>query len=221
MANTQESIRDFAEKIAKFCTGRGIKVLLDWLDQQKAIGLHRTEPLKGMHLPFIDIASSKKKARTSGGFSGFSGGLRQPPTKETRIKQLKTISVDLLFRAQPLSEDYKALYSAAFDAHLCCRNQDLHLMRLKQIYEEKRLSLKDIVGWRLPKSKVFEEQIHYYVDQIKSLHTTSQSHHHITLILVGELAKKKAQEAETEKAQLELDKQQKDRRNYAQVKNIF
>lgn len=222
MANAQESIRDFAEKIAKFCTGRGIKVLLEWLEQQKSGVIDRSEPMKGMHLPFIDIASSKKKSRVQGQAFGPPDSLRQPPSKDARIKQLKTISVDLLFRAKPLSNEYKALYSAAFDAHSCCRSLDLHLMRLHQIYEEKRLSLKDVVDWRLPKSGVFQENMQYYVDQIKSLHSKNQNHHHISLIIIGKQAQeKKKEEEEGQSAQVEFEKQQKDKRNYVHTKTIF
>lgn len=220
MANAQESLLDFAEKIAKFCTGRGIKVLLEWLEQQKNGIANRSEPMKGMHLPFIDIASSKKKSRVNGQTFGFPDSLRQPPSKAARIKQLKTISVDLLFRAKPLSDEYKALHTAAFEAHSCCRSLDLHLMKLHQIYEEKRLSLKDVVDWRLPKSGVFQENMQYYVDQIKSLHTKNQNHHHITLIIIGEVAKEKKEE-EGRSDQVEFEKLQKDKRNYAHTKNIF
>lgn len=220
MANAQESIQDFAEKIAKFCTGRGIKVLLEWLEQQKSRVGGRSEPMKGMHLPFIDIASSRKKARISGQIPGILS-LRPSVAKATRIKQLKTISVDLLFRVKPLSDEYKALHEAAFDAHTCCRSLDLHLLRLHQIYEEKRLSLKDVVDWRLPKSGVFEENMQYYVDQIKSLQTKNQNHHHITLIIIGKQAQDKKVEQESQSAQLELVKQQKERRNYVNTKNVF
>jgi hypothetical protein len=215
MLNESDTISEFAEKIAKFCSQRGLKVLLEWLEQQKKGIDDKRTPLKGMHLPFIDIPhKANKKTKNDPSFHSYQGLLKRPPSNGIRLKQLKTISVDLLFLAKPLSDSYKSLYQSAFDTHRCSRSQDLHLFKLKQIYEEKHLSLKDVVGWKLPKAMVIENQLKYYVDQITSFHNSTQNHHHITLILIGELAKKKAEEERGKKEQLELAEQQKKERNY-------
>ena len=65
------------------------------------------------------------------------------------------------------------------------------------------------MGWKLPKALVVEDQLQYYVNQINSFHNSNQSHHHITLILVGELAKKKTEADQETKDQLNLVQQQK------------
>jgi hypothetical protein len=133
MINESDTISRFAEKIAKFCSQRGLKVLLEWLEQQKKGSSDKRAPLKGMHLPFIDIPHTKKKARNDTSNSSYQGILKRPPSNGIRLKQLKTISVDILFLAKPLSESYKSLYQNAFDTHRCSRSQDLHLFKLKQI----------------------------------------------------------------------------------------
>jgi hypothetical protein len=215
MIDKSDTISEFAEKIAKFCSQRGIKVLLEWLQQQKKGDLDERVPLKGMHLPFIDIPHNvNKKPKNDTSINAYQGILKRPTSNGIRLKQLKTISVDLLFLAKPLSNAYKSLYQCAFDTHRCSRSQDLHLLKLKQIYEEKRLSLKDIVGWKLPKSLMIENQLKYYVDQIASFHNSSQSHHYITLILIGEVAKNKGEEIRGQKEHLDLADLEKNKRNY-------
>ena len=90
MINESDTISEFAEKIAKFCSQRGLKVLLEWLEQQKKGALDKRTPLKGMHLPFIDIPHNvTKKVKNNSSTNSYQGILKRPPSNGIRLKQLK------------------------------------------------------------------------------------------------------------------------------------
>src|SRR4051812_18675407 len=72
----------------------------------------------------------------------FTFPLKRPDPAKLRLKQMKKISLDLYYHAKPISSAYKSFYQAAFDAYRCCQQQGLHLLNLKQNYEEKCHPLK-------------------------------------------------------------------------------
>ncbi len=214
MALPNEQVEKFAEKVSKFCTQHGLKAMLRTLVSKKTSQDRSKQGMRALHFPSINGLETKKRPKLTTATSNTL--LKAPQPKET-----KKISIDLLFRAKPLSKTYKSLYGAAFDAHKCCRDQDLHLYRHKQIYEQKRLSLKDVRGWKFPNALIAKKQLNYYVDQIQTYKGRRSSTHRIKMIVIGEEGKKKQEEQKRLKDHLEFEKQLKEKRDYGNQKSLF
>ncbi len=212
MVKKSEVVEEFAEKVAKFCAQNGLRTILRALVAKSQTDESKKQSLKALHFPTIDKITKKP----------FSSREITPPLLLTKPKQTKKISVDLLFRAKPLSSNFKSLYGAAYDTHKCCRDQDLHLYRHKQIYEQKRLSLKNVRGWKLPKPLIAKNQLNYYVDQMQTYKEGSTSPIHTAkMILVGEEGRRQKEDKARFKEQLELEKQLRERREYSTKKPTF
>lgn len=210
MEAENEQVEKFAERVAKFCTQHGLKAMLRALVSKNRAPKTASSKLSALHFPTINAPGrAKKRTIPTSKTPPLKTILKRPENKQT-----KKISIDLLFRAKPLSKGYKSLYGAAFDAHKCCRKQDLHLYRHKEIYERKRLSLKDVKGWKFPKSLIAKSQLDYYVDQIQTFKGRQSDAHRVKMIVVGEEGKKKREEEKRMKEHLELEKQMKEKRDY-------
>ena len=212
MVKSNREVEEFAEKVARFCTQNGLKAMLRALASKNQMSDSKRAALKALHFPTLDRLQPKKKNSTN---------LPKTLLRPLPNKRPKKISIDLLFRAKPLSENYKLLYGAAFDAHKCCRNQDLHLYRHKQIYEQKRLSLKDVKGWKFPKTFIAINQLNYYVDQIQTFKDRRSSPQHVKMIVVGKEGTRKSEEEKRIKEHLEYQKLLKAKRDYINQKSIF
>lgn len=226
--SSEKKYEEFAEKVAQFCTENGLKAMLRALVTNSRVKEEKNIKINALHFPSMsNLTKAKKKAFEGQKKPPFqntkteSNGLVQTLLKNPAPKPTKKISIDLLFRAKPLSKGYKSLYGAAFDTHKCCRNQDLHLYKQKEIFEEKRLSLKDIKGWKLPKSLIAKKQLDYYVDQIQTYKGRNSPSHKIKMIVVGEEDKRRHDEERRIKEHLELEKQLKEKRNYINQKALF
>ncbi len=213
MVRKEPAIEEFAEKIAKFCAQNGLKSILRALVSKGQANGPNKQALKALHFPTIGKIAPKAPLPTL--------GQQKPPSLLCKPKQTKKISIDLLFRAKPLSSNFKSLYGAAFDTHKCCRDQDLHLYRHKQIYEQKRLSLKNIRGWKLPKPFIAKDQLNYYVDKMQTHKGAPSPHHKVKMILVGEEGRRQKEEEAHLKEQLELEKQLRTLREYPTQKPTF
>ena len=134
---------------------------------------------------------------------------------------MKKISTDLLFKVKPLAGERQSLYSTAHGAYNCCREQDLHLFKYNEIYEEKRLSLKEVKGWKIGKALSAKKHLDNYVNQMKTGRSNTKTPYSVKMILVGEEKKRQEEEEKQIKEHLSLEKEQKDRRNYQTRNTTF
>lgn len=191
----------FAEKIAWFCTHNGLKTIVQ--AHYACNGEIKLFPASVLHFPKMNW-------------------LPQWRYRKTAKHKIKKISVDLLFRARPLSHSFKEFYEAAFDAHKCCRKQDLHLYSYNEIYERRRLRNKHVCGWKIPKGIAARKQLNYYADNIKRIVKQGSSSYQVEMVLLGEEGRIRKQEEKRLKEHLELQKQLKERRDYyANPRSIF
>ncbi len=151
--------------------------------------------VKGIHLLTIEFSLGRKRGAT---------------TSAALLKNLKKMSMH-----EGESKTVPFL-KTAYDAYKCCQNQDLHLMELQKIYLEKKFFLKGVVGWKLPKKKLVQQRIKELVEGCKFNPGAYKSH-----IVTWIAQAKKSEEEKSVQAQLELQKQQKDTRNYLSNKPIF
>ena len=170
---------------------------VDALSDKKEVSLERRYgKFKGIHLPTVDFSIGKKR-----------GGQVHLPV----MKNPKSVRVSLH------ESDKKApLMRSAYETYKCCQNQDLHLFQLQKIYLEKKFLLKGVVGWKLPKRKIVQQQLKAFVEGIK-FHPDSYKTHLITWIAKA----KKSAEEKSIQDNLELQKQRKETRNYPTNRPLF
>ncbi len=157
--------------------------------------LNSGNKLKGMKLPTMEFSLDKKRASP----------LSVPPMKNPQKMNMTD------FDSKRVS-----FVRAAYVTYKCCQNQDLHLFQLKKIYFEQKFVLKGVVGWKLPKRKIVQQQLKSLVEGLKFRSSNHKSH------LVTWIAQiKKSEEEKSHDAQLELQKQGKEKRNYSVNKPIF
>ena len=65
---------------------------------------------------------------------------------------------------------------AAYVTYKCCRNQNLHLFQFNKIYFEKKYILKGVVGWKLPRKKLVQQQLKSLVEGLKFNSGTYKNH---------------------------------------------
>ena len=104
----------------------------------------------------------------------------------------------------------------AYSAYKCSRNQDLHLFQYQKIYVEKKSSLRGVVGWRLPKTTVVQERLKTLVDGLKFKTDSSKSHIVTWIVRINREAPDKALQEH-----LEIQKREKEKRNYFLTKPVF
>jgi len=213
-------LNSFAEKIAKYCSRKSSKALPCLLNKggKRTFCSHKT-----MRIPFRNMP---KNYCLSSGYQSNRNKLgvkllHRPAPIGFRLKQMKKIPVNLLFKAKPITINFRSFYQSAFDANKACRAQDLHLFKLKQIYFEKNFHYKDISPWKLPKAVIIETQINYYLNKIKDIKSTRETQHSITKILIGKATQKAQEDLERLNKHLDLQKQQQDRRNFRKSGSIF
>ena|SRR3990167_9147653 len=103
----------------------------------------RLVKLKGIHLPTIEIALTRKQI-----VSTIKKSLKQVDMENEESKKIP-------------------LFRAAYDAYKCCQSQDLHLFQLQKIYLEKKFLLKGVVGWKLPKKRIVQQRLKAFSDGLR------------------------------------------------------
>ena len=203
MEKESNDIDSRADKVAKFYQSGNLKAFYTLLPNKSGSGKSETKTIR---IPFIKMPLPSNKFLLS------NEALKKPASTNMRMRQMKNISLDLLNRAKPVTSHYRALYKTAFEAFKTCQEQDLHLFHLKKVYFEKAFSLKNFVGWKLPKPFIAKAQISLLVDYLKSQNYYEAMRHNITKLIIGE-ALQKEREKELQE-QLEIQKKEQDRRNF-------
>ena len=159
------------------------------------IHLKSKNTFKGMKLPTMELSFRKNR-----GTPPAAPPMKNPKKMDTSEFDNKRVS----------------FVRSAYVAYKCCQSQNLHLFQLQKIYLEQKFILKGVVGWKLPKKKFVQQQLKTLVDGMK-FRSNPYKNHLITWI--AQL--KKSDEEKSSEAQLELQKQGKEKRNYSINKPIF
>jgi hypothetical protein len=196
MKRDEGSLAQFAEKVTSCCN-------LNTQKEAKKEPLSLKKGEKTIRLPTIAIP----KQFSHDLCNSDSSPLEKP--KSIRLKQMKSISVDLLYQAKPVTNHFRELYRSAIDAYQACQSQDLHLFRHQQVYCQNAAAVpKRVRGWKLPQQLMAAKCINESALSTKTQEQSEWSHGQIKKIEVGKAI------PETEAQQIELHRQQLDKRPF-------
>lgn len=211
MNQKERQITASAERIEEVChKQRSLPELAD----NKTDKTQAHKKVHGIHIANIKISS----------LTSFPKGynlLKKPTSPSVKTKKLQEISI-LAPHLETEDGKQNSIYKAAKDTHTCCWKTDLHLFNYMKVFSENHFGVRKIACWKLPRQAIAKGLSHFG-SSFSARKNARGGHHKYMRILIGNL-KEKASQVELEnslKEQLDLQKRQKDSRNYAQRPFLF
>ncbi len=167
---TQEDLKQLREYAKKVACIFYEKAIIAFQEPSETAPI----PKSMLHLPF---GSAKKiKSLTSEEFSNL---FDEVSKKTGPVRISRQITTDELFAKRLQDSSQEQLLQVAFEAHECCKNQDIHLHLFRRLMMENGLSIRQIKNWKLPDSNVMDGYFDKMLSHLESLYEELKKKHEV------------------------------------------